>query len=269
LAEREELLTARALTRRYPARGGVRGRERRSGLLAVDGVSLTLFSGEIVGLIGRSGAGKSTLARLMLGLETPDAGEVRFRGKDIRALGRAGTRQFRTAVQIVFQDPQAAMDPRQRVESIVVEPMRIQRRRLGRDALRRGALELLADVGIAGGEAVLDKYPHELSGGERQRVTIARALASDPSLLVLDEPVSALDLSVRCQVLNLLLTLQRRRHIGMLLIAHDLELVARICQRLVVMAGGRVVEEGPSERVLARPSQRATRELLTASVGMR
>lgn len=265
MIERDELLAAHLLTRRYPARGSVRGRGRRARQLAVDGVSLTLCAGEIVGLIGRSGAGKSTLVRLLLGLEVPDAGEVRFRGRDIATLSGADMRAFRAAVQPVFQDAEAAMDPRQQVGSIVAEPMRILGRRRGRIVLREAAAELLADVGLDGGETLLAKYPHELSGGERQRVTIARALASGPALLVLDEPVSALDVSVRGQVLNLLVALQRQRQIGMLLIAHDLELVARICNRLMVMADGRLVEEGPTDLVLTSPGHPATRELIDAS----
>jgi peptide/nickel transport system ATP-binding protein len=261
--EATPVLEARGVIRRYPPRGGVGGRAGRENLV-LDGVSLALRPGEILGLVGRSGAGKSTLARILLGLEPPDGGEVRFRGQPIGALDAAGMQRFRRAVQVVFQDPHASLDPRHSLGAIVSEPLAVHGV-VGHQGRRERGARLLREVGLPGTAAFLARHPRELSGGERQRVALARALACGPKVLILDEPVSALDVSVRGQVLNLLLDLHRGSGLALLLIAHDVRLVARVCDRVAVMAGGTIVEEGAPESVLASPGHPATAELVGAA----
>jgi peptide/nickel transport system ATP-binding protein len=265
-ADATPILEARNVVRRYPTRGGgghldARGRHES---VVLDGVSLALRPGEILGLVGRSGAGKSTLARILLGLERADGGEVRFLGRPLQTLDAAGLRRFRRAIQVVFQDPHASLDPRHSLGSIVTEPLAVHELVPRKGRRERGA-RLMHEVGLPGADAFMRRHPRELSGGERQRVALARALACGPRALILDEPVSALDVSVRAQVLNLLLDLHRRSGLAMLLIAHDVRLVARLCNRVAVMAGGRIVEEGPPESVLASPKNRATAELVGAA----
>jgi ABC-type glutathione transport system ATPase component len=257
------LLEARHLVRRYPARGGA-WRSGAETVAALDGASLALHSGEVLGLVGRSGSGKSTMARVMLALERPDSGEVVFRGRVLAAPTGAELEDLRRNVQAVFQDPHGALDPRQRIGSAIAEPLVI--RRVVPASARRGRVAaLLRQVGLPAEGQFLRRLPAELSGGERQRVALARALAGEPKAIVLDEPVSALDVSVRGQVLNLLLELQRSAGTAMLVITHDIGLVARLCDRVAVMAGGRVVEEGPPEVVLRHPRSEATAELLAAA----
>jgi oligopeptide transport system ATP-binding protein len=263
-SEGAPILAARQVVCRYPARGGVRWGRDRELVVALDGVSLELGPGELLGLVGRSGSGKSTLARVLLGLERPDEGQVTFDGRSLEALTGPERRRLRRDVQVVFQDPYAALDPRQSVGDVVAEPLAVHGLVPRGERRGRGKL-LLGEVGLPGEDAFLERSPRELSGGERQRVALARALASGPRALILDEPVSALDASVRGQVLNLLLDLQERTRLGMLLIAHDVRLVARLCSRVVVMAGGRVVEEGPTRKVLESPAHGATAELLAAA----
>jgi ABC-type glutathione transport system ATPase component len=258
------ILAAREVVRRYPARGGVRWGRSRQPVSALDGVSLDLRAGEILGLLGRSGSGKSTLARVLLGLERPDAGQVAFDGQPLESLSGAGLQRLRRDVQVVFQDPHASLDPRQSLGGIVAEPLAVHRLAPRGDRRGRGRL-LLREVGLPHSDAFLDRIPRELSGGERQRVALARALASEPRALILDEPVSALDASVRGQVLNLLVELQRRTGLAMLVIAHDVRLVARLCTRVAVMARGQIVEEGATGEVLGRPAHPATAELLAAA----
>ena len=263
-ADGPPILAARHVVRRYPARGGVRWGREREWAPALDGVSLELWPGEILGLIGRSGSGKSTLARVLLGLETPDEGEVTFDGRPLGSLSDPEQRRLRREVQVVFQDPHASLDPRQSVGGILAEPLAVHRLVPRGERRSRGKV-LLGEVGLPSDDAVLDRLPRALSGGERQRVALARALASGPRALILDEPVSALDVSVRGQVLNVLLELRERAGLAMLLIVHDVRLVARLCGRVAVMAGGRVVEEGPTRRVLENPAHSATLELLEAA----
>jgi ABC-type glutathione transport system ATPase component len=259
----DPLLSAIAVTRHYPARGR-RWSSGAPSLAALDRVSLALNRGEILGVVGRSGAGKSTLARVLLGLERADGGEVAFRGRPIARLSASELAAMRRAAQIVFQDPAAALDPRQRVGAVVGEPLAVHALAARRERPERVAA-LLRQVGLPGDRAFLRRRPGELSGGERQRVAIARAMASGPEVVVLDEPVSSLDASVRWQVLDLLLDLHERAGLTMLLIAHDVALVACICTRVAVMAGGRIVEEGPPGEMLARPTNEATAELLAAA----
>ncbi len=260
---RVPILAALRVERRYPVRrGGTAGSGRF--VRALDGVSLELRRGEIVGVVGRSGAGKSTLARVLLGLEPPDAGEVLYDGVPLGRPGSAEEKRMRRAVQVVFQDPHSSLDPRQSIGAILSEPLAVHAL-AARGRRRERSLELLASVELPAEEGLLRRRPRELSGGERQRVAIARALACDPELLILDEPVSALDASVRGQVLNLLLELHRRTGLGMMVIAHDVRLVAQLCARVIVLAGGRVVEEGRPAELLARPADGSTAELLAAA----
>ena len=257
------VLEARSLVREYPARGRRRG--AGSGpVRAVDGVSIKLQPAEMVGLLGRSGAGKSTLARLLAALEPPDAGEVLLHGRGFSASGRGPRGAQRRAVQIVFQDPAAALDPRQSIGSTVAEPLAVHR--LASAAERDAAVAaLLEEVGLPADARFRGGRPGRLSGGEKQRLALARALACQPEVLILDEPVAALDASVRGQVLNLLEALRERRRVAMLLIAHDVALLGRACERLAVMAGGRLVEEGPRDAVLSAPQHPETVRLLAAA----
>ena len=229
---------------------------------AVDGVSFTVGAAEAVALVGESGSGKTTIARAVVGLERPSAGSIRLGGEPLAA--RAGERTLapRRRIQFVFQDPSAALDPRHTVGRIVAEPLAIHRV-CTRAARRERAAALLAEVGLA--PEHLARYPHELSGGQRQRVGIARALALEPELLVLDEPLSALDVSVQAQVGNLLCDLRERRGLALLLIAHDLAVVRALCERALVLHLGRVVEEGPREALFADPRHPYTRALLSAA----
>ena len=261
--ETQPLLSAREVVRRYPERGrrwGTGGNVHP----ALDGATLAFRQGEILGLVGRSGAGKTTLARVLLGLERAEGGETAFRGEPLGALTRSRLRALRREVQAVFQDPLGALDPRQPVLSIVTEPLAVMGG-IPRAERRGRAARALRDVGLPVDPDLLHRRPWELSGGERQRVAIARAIVGAPAALVLDEPVSALDVSVRGQVLNLLLDLHRRAGLSLLVIAHDLTLVAGLCTRVAVMSRGRVVEEGPALEVLARPESEEGRELLAAA----
>ena len=262
---RAAIVAGYCLVRSHAARGGV-GRRSRGSVPAVRGVSIDLAAGEIRGLVGQSGAGKSTLARLLALLERPDSGEVRYDGERVDNLAASAQRSRRRAVQIVFQDPGTALDPLQRVRAIVEEPLTVHRIHEGAGRSRRiGAL--LEAVGLPGDDDFLGRYPRELSGGERQRVAIARALACEPRALVLDEPVSALDVSIRGQVLNVLVDLRERLGLAMLLIAHDLALMAEVCDRVDVMLAGRIVESGGAEAVLGEPLHPYTRFLVESSLG--
>ncbi|MSR62468.1 MAG: ABC transporter ATP-binding protein [Planctomycetes bacterium] len=231
-------------------------------LRAVDGVSFTLARGQALGLVGESGSGKTTVARLVLGLERASSGSIRLEGRELTTLSRAEWRPLRRRVQLVFQDPAGALDPRHTALDCVAEGLAIQR--LGKPRERRlRALELLVSVGLAPRQANL--YPHEFSGGQRQRIGIARALALEPELLVLDEPVSALDVSIRAQILNLLHELQERRGLAYLFIAHDLAVVRALCPRIAVMQHGKLVECASRDELFARPQHEYTRALLAAA----
>ncbi|MFZ5475803.1 MAG: ABC transporter ATP-binding protein [Myxococcota bacterium] len=232
------LLQTRGLCRRY---GDVR---------ALDDVSITVERGEVVALVGESGSGKSTLARCLVGMEAPDAGEIRFTGAPARR---------KRPVQMVFQDPFSALNPVHTVLHHVERPLVIR----GVADARGEALDLLASVGL--GSEFARRRPHELSGGQRQRVVLARALAAEPELLVADEPTSMLDVSIRAGVLDLLATLAVDRGLGILLVTHDLASARAVADRIVVLYGGRVVEEGPAERVIANPGHPYTRRLLAAA----
>ena len=228
-------------------------------LTAVEDVSFALHAGETLGIVGESGSGKSTLARLVMAFEPPDAGTVRFEGQDLNALAPSALRRMRPRFQMVFQDPFGSLDPRRTAGWSIAEPLRVM------GAARVGArvAEALEQVGLRPGDA--GRYPHEFSGGQRQRIAIARAIVTRPRLLVADEAVSALDVSVQAQILNLLMDLQEEMGLGLIFISHDLAVVACIADRLLVLQGGREVEAGPTARLLAAPRQDYTRTLLAAA----
>ncbi len=258
----EPLLELRDVTRVFAVHSGARLRSRPLSLRAVDGVSLAVWASTSYGIAGESGSGKSTLARLVLLLDRPTSGSLVFEGRDLATLDRAGLAWYRSRVQAVFQDATASLSPRMRVRDLIAEPLDSQRRVTRRETERR-VLDLLAEVGLP--ERVLRQFPHQLSGGQRQRVAIARALILEPSMIVLDEPVSALDVSIRGQVLNLLADLQERKNLTYLLIAHDLALLRHVTDQIAVMYLGRVVEEGDTEILLADPEHPYTRALLDAA----
>jgi len=228
---------------------------------AVDGVSFVVEEGETFGLVGESGSGKTTTGRCVLRLIEPTSGEIRFRGEDVRACSRQRLRELRRHMQIVFQDPFASLNPRLRARTIVEEPLTIHK--IGtREERRARVAELFRVVGLD--PAHLERYPHEFSGGQRQRIGLARALALHPSLVVADEPVSALDVSVQAQVVNLLLDLQQQLKLTYLFIAHDLRLVEHVCTRVAVMYRGRIVEMAPTAALFDQPRHPYTRALLSA-----
>ena len=228
---------------------------------ALNGVSLRLEAGRSLGIVGESGSGKSTLARLVMALDTPTAGRIELLGRDLHALPAAELRRARRDFQMVFQDPYGSLDPRQTVERIVTEPLQAQGEST-HAAQRQRAAEVLDQVGLRQSDA--HKYPHEFSGGQRQRIAIARALITRPKLIVADEPVSALDVSVQAQVLNLLQDLQRNSGISYLLISHDLAVVNHLCDEVAVLYQGRIVEQGPPEVLFTQPQHPYTRTLLAA-----
>jgi oligopeptide transport system ATP-binding protein len=258
----EPLLEVEALTKHFIVRRGALGFSTAL-VRAVDAVSFAIAPGTTLGLVGESGCGKTTTSKLILGLERPTGGAIRFEGRDVHALGRAGEREYRRFVQAVFQDPYASLDPRMRVAAIVAEPLVINSD-LDAAARRRRVAELLDVVGLPERAGTL--YPHEFSGGQRQRIAIARALALSPKLIVLDEPVSALDVSIRAQVLNLLTDLQKRLGVSYLFIAHDLAAVAHMSHTIAVMYLGRIVEIGDADAVALRPQHPYTRALFAAAM---
>jgi ABC-type glutathione transport system ATPase component len=267
------LIEVRNLTKVFPHSASAFGEKTANGVRAVDDVSLDLQAGETLGLVGESGSGKSTLGRLILRLIEPTAGTVLFEGRDLLAVNAADMRTLRGDLQIIFQDPFASLDPRFRVEDIIAEPLIIHgdsrgdsRARLtGRAKLdiHTRVTELLRSVGLE--ESALRRYPHEFSGGQRQRIGIARALALRPKFIVCDEPVSALDVSVGAQIVNLLAQLQREFGLTYLFISHSMPVVRYLSTRIAVMYRGKIVEVGDAEQITARPAHPYTRSLLEAT----
>jgi oligopeptide/dipeptide ABC transporter ATP-binding protein len=253
------LLDVRDLVVQFTRRRGLLG--PRETVQAVNGVTFAIAKGETLGLVGESGCGKTTLARAVLRLLEPTSGSVTFDAQDVLALQPKPLRALRRRMQIIFQDPWSSLNPRMRVGAAIREGLEIHHLAEGAAADRRVA-ELLEEVGLSADAA--GQYPHAFSGGQRQRIGIARALAVDPDLLVCDEPVSALDVSVQAQVLNLLADLQQRRGLSYLFISHDLAVVRHIAPRVAVMYVGRIVEEGPADAILGAPKHPYTQALLSA-----
>lgn len=258
----QSLLEVQGLTKHFPLDRGWLNRRPRT-LKAVDGVSFRVRERETLSLVGESGCGKTTTARMILALETPTAGEVLYRGTSIYDRGRHVRGDYRQRVHAVFQDPSSSLDPRMRVERIVSEPLRVNGHVTKGESSRRVAA-LLAEVGLHARNA--QQYPHEFSGGQRQRIALARALALQPSLLILDEPVSALDVSIRAQIMNLLKDLQASHGLAYVLISHNLATVRYLSTHLAVMYLGRIVEQGPSESVFSDPQHPYTRTLIRAAL---
>ncbi len=248
------LVEVSELTKRFPAKD--------RDLVAVNGVSFQIEPGETLGLVGESGCGKTTLGRMLLRLIEPTSGSIRFAGRDVLALSGAELRRLRRDMQIIFQDPYGSLNPRMRVAEILSEPLVIH----GRDGTRPPALraaESLAAVGLD--DSALPRYPHEFSGGQRQRIVIARALALRPKFIVADEPVSALDVSVGAQIVNLLQRLQKEFQLTYLFISHSMPVVRYLSDRIAVMKGGEIVELGPTEQITTAPQHPYTRSLLDAT----
>jgi ABC-type glutathione transport system ATPase component len=265
------LLEVRNLAKVFPHGESPFGGKARGEVRAVDDVSLEIHAGETLGLVGESGSGKSTLGRLILRLIEPTSGEVRFEGQDLLAAGRGEMRGLRRDLQIIFQDPFASLDPRFRVEDVIAEPLIIHGA-TGNGAgesghpkleIRRRVAELLRAVGLD--ESVRTRYPHEYSGGQRQRIGIARALALRPKFVVCDEPVSALDVSVGAQIVNLLAQLQRDFGLTYLFISHSMPVVRYLATRIAVMYRGKIVEVGETAQITERPAHAYTRSLLEAT----
>jgi oligopeptide/dipeptide ABC transporter ATP-binding protein len=259
----EVILETRGLAKHFELAGGFLGFGEKPTLKAVDGIDVIVRAGETVGLVGESGCGKSTTAKLLLGLEEPTDGQIFFKGEDFTKMSRASKRDYRKNVQAVFQDPWSSLNPRMRVRSIVSEPLQIV------GGLTKGQVnsrvdEVLEEVGLNPYQANL--YPHEFSGGQRQRIGVARALALNPEVMILDEPVSALDVSIRAQILNLLVDLQKEHNLAYLMIAHNLATVRYMCHTTAVMYLGTIKEIGDSERIFSNPLHPYTQALISAAL---
>ena len=257
------MLQAIGVTKYFPAARGFAVGRARGWVKAVDGVSVQVGEGETVGIVGESGSGKTTLAKLFLLLERPTAGSLLFDGKEVRTFGRDDLARYRRAVQAVFQDPYSSLNPRMRVEHIVSEPLMLGNG-VSRAEVRERVVEVLELVGLRRDSTSL--YPHEFSGGQRQRIAIARSLVTYPKFIILDEPVSALDVSIRAQILNLLKDLQNRLGLAYIMISHDLAAARYLATRLAVMYCGKLVETGDCEAVYTEPLHPYTEALLSAAL---
>jgi peptide/nickel transport system ATP-binding protein len=255
------ILEAVDLHRHYPLpREGLFSPRRT--VKAVNGVSFKLEAGKTLGIVGESGSGKSTLARLLVALEAPEKGEVRFEGEPISGLSEAALRPRRRNIQMVFQDPVSSLDPRMRIGTSIAEPLDVAEPDLDAETRHRRIAAMLERVGL--GEGAMMRFPHQFSGGQRQRIAIARALVTRPKLLIADEPVSALDVSVQAQILNLLLDLKLEFGLSLIFISHDLGVVRYLCDRVIVMQAGGIVEEGETEALFSSPAAPYTQALIAA-----
>jgi ABC-type glutathione transport system ATPase component len=259
------LLEIRNLTKIFPLGESIFGGGAEGKVRAVDGVSLEIEAGETLGLVGESGSGKSTLGRLLLRLIEPTSGDICFEGRNLLAAGHSEMRRLRRDMQIIFQDPFGSLDPRMRVEDVVAEPLIIHEK-LSLATRRTCVAELLRAVGLD--ESALRRFPHEFSGGQRQRIGIARALALRPKFIVADEPVSALDVSVGAQIVNLLAQLQREFGLTYLVISHSMPIVRYLATRIAVMYRGKLVESGSTEQITGQPQHAYTKSLLEATPHM-
>jgi ABC-type oligopeptide transport system ATPase subunit len=257
------LIEIRSLTKIYPHGESAFGAKAHGEVRAVDDVSLDIHAGETLGLVGESGSGKSTLGRLLLRLIEPTSGSICFEGRDLLAASPGEMRRLRRDMQIIFQDPFASLDPRFRIEHIIAEPLLIHENRNSKAGIRSRVVELLRAVGLD--ESILLRFPHEFSGGQRQRIGIARALALHPKFIVADEPVSALDVSVGAQIVNLLAKLQRDFGLTYLFISHSMPVVRYLSTRIAVMYRGKIVEVGETAQITERPHHPYTRSLLEAT----
>ena len=258
----KHVIEAKNLSKLFPVKGGFLGRSQGV-VRAVDDVSFAIAPGETLGLVGESGCGKTTTAKIVLGLEEPTGGSIKFEGQDLQALDAAGRRHYRRSVQAVFQDPFASLNPRMRVGAIIAEPL-VTNEKLTSGEVRKRILQLLDLVGLP--ERSAELFPHEFSGGQRQRIAIARALALSPRLVVLDEPVSALDVSIRAQILNLLRDLQGQLGLSYLFIAHDLAAVAHMSHFIAVMYLGRIAEFSEAAALSQSPKHPYTQALFSAAL---
>ena len=257
------VIEAENLTKYFPVTEGVLLRRTVGQVRAVDGVSFKIRRGETYSLVGESGCGKTTTARMVLMVETPTSGAVKFNDNDLAGLNSDGRREYRSSVQAVFQDPWSSLNPRMRVGSIIMEPL-LTNRNLSKAEAREHLETLLQDVGLHSFQA--DYFPHEFSGGQRQRIAIARSLSLNPQVIVLDEPVSALDVSIRAQIMNLLRNLQERYGVSYLLIAHNLATVRYMSHHVGVMYLGKIVEEAPTRDLFTNPLHPYTKALIAASL---
>jgi oligopeptide transport system ATP-binding protein len=255
------LLEVEDLVKHFPVKRGILIDREVDQVRAVDGISFSVGRGETLGLVGESGSGKSTACRAVLQLIKPTSGSIRFEGREIAGLGRRAMRPLRREMQMIFQDPYASLNPRKRIGQIVGDPLKLQGVARGTD-LRRQVQELLERVGLSSEH--YNRFPHEFSGGQRQRIGIARALALKPKLVICDEPVSALDVSIQAQIVNLLDDLQDELGLAYLFVAHDIGVVRHISDRIAVMHDGKIVEQGTADEICERPKDEYTKKLLAA-----